>query len=95
MARNPAGLMMVLLSLLTLWGCSDRGRETKLWSNLCTGCHDGRTAPTAGRIREKYRSIGEFSVAVGSRGHRCMEILKNDDALIRKVGLEIGLRDRQ
>ncbi|MEJ2697058.1 MAG: hypothetical protein P8013_10465 [Candidatus Sulfobium sp.] len=85
-------LLIVLLTFAAMSGCS-RKPETKLWSNLCAACHNGKTAPTSDVIRDKYRTTEEFAVAVKARGHRCMNILKNDNSLIRKVAREIGLKD--
>ena len=64
----------------------------KLWSNMCASCHDGKTAPDMESLRLKYVTIDAFTVAVKSRGHQCMNILKNDESLIKKIGREIGLK---
>jgi hypothetical protein len=86
-------LFLALLSFAMTSGCA-RKPETKLWSNLCATCHNGRTAPTADVIRNKYKTTEEFAAAVKVRGHRCMNILKNDNTLIKKVAREIGLKDK-
>jgi hypothetical protein len=67
----------------------------KLWSNMCASCHDGKTAPDMESLRLKYATIEAFTVAVKSRGHRCMNILKNDESLIKKIGREIGLKETE
>ena len=67
----------------------------KLWANMCASCHDGKTAPDMESLRLKYMAIEAFTVAVKSRGHRCMNILKNDESLIKKIGREIGLKDAE
>lgn len=94
MKRNIVFVLLLFLSSVAfIPGCA-RKPETKLWSNLCATCHNGRTAPTADVIRNKYGTTEEFAAAVKARGHRCMNILKNDDSLIRKVAREIGLKEK-
>lgn len=85
-------LLLVLAAAAFISGCAKKP-EPKLWSNLCATCHNGKTAPTADVIRSKYKTTEEFAVAVKARGHRCMNILKNDDSLIKKVAREIGLKE--
>jgi hypothetical protein len=67
----------------------------KLWTNMCASCHDGKTAPDMESLRLKYVTTGAFAAAVRARGHRCMNILKNDESLIKKIGKEIGLKDAE
>ncbi len=67
--------------------------RTQLWPKMCASCHDGNTAISKDAIREKYVTIDLFMEAVLNKGGRCMNILKNDENLIRKVAKEIGLKD--
>ncbi len=81
-----------LLLSLVLPG-SAAGEDRKLWTKLCASCHDGETAPTPVALKEKYGTLDRFHDAVMKKGARCMNILKNDEGLIRKVGLELGLKE--
>jgi hypothetical protein len=67
--------------------------STKLWSRMCESCHDGKTAPDKESLRSKYQTVEAFTTAVRAKGHRCMNILKNDESLIGKIGREIGLKE--
>lgn len=67
--------------------------RTTFWSKMCASCHDGNTAIAKDAIREKYQTIDVFTEAVLKKGGRCMNILKNDEDLIRKVAKEIGLKE--
>ncbi len=67
--------------------------RTQLWSKMCASCHDGNTAISKDAIREKYQTVDVFTEAVLKKGGRCMNILKNDENLIRKVAKEIGLKE--
>ena len=67
--------------------------RTKLWPNMCASCHDGTTAISKDAIREKFQTVDAFTKAVLKKGGRCMNILKNDEDLIRKVAIEIGLKE--
>lgn len=66
--------------------------RTQFWAKMCASCHDGNTAISKEAIREKYRTVSSFSEAVLNKGGRCMNILKNDKKMIRKVAKEIGLK---
>jgi len=83
-----------VLCLITISFASGSNAENnrKLWSHMCASCHDSKTAPDMESLRAKYRTADEFTVAVESRGHRCMNILKNDESLIKKIAKEIGLK---
>ncbi len=71
---------------------SNAESNRKLWNHMCASCHDGKTAPDMEALRVKYQTADAFTVAVRSKGNRCMNILKNDESLIRKIALEIGLK---
>jgi hypothetical protein len=69
--------------------------DTKHWERRCGACHDGETAPDAASLREKYKGVHKFTEAVRRKGGRCMNILKNDETLMKKIALEIGLEEAQ
>ena len=66
--------------------------QTKFWPKMCASCHDGKTAISKEAMREKYQTVSVFSEAVLNKGDRCMNILKNDKKMIKKVANEIGLK---
>ena len=66
--------------------------RTQFWPKMCASCHDGKTAISKEAMREKYQTAAAFSEAVLNKGDRCMNILKNDKKMIKKVANEIGLK---
>jgi len=66
--------------------------RTQFWTKMCASCHDGKTAISKEAMREKYQTAAVFSEAVLKKGDRCMNILKNDRKMIKKVANEIGLK---
>ena len=85
-------VFVLCLTIASFVSSSNAENNRKLWSNMCASCHDGKTAPDMESLRAKYRTVDEFTAAVESKGHRCMNILKNDEALIKKIAKEIGLK---
>jgi len=81
-----------LLTICIIFASAAAVRK-KLWSNMCASCHDGKTAPDVESLMLKYQTVDVFAEAVKSKGHRCMNILKNDEALMKKIGREIGLKE--
>ena len=71
---------------------SDAVTRTQFWPKMCASCHDGKTAISKEAMREKYQTANAFSEAVLNKGDRCMNILKNDKKMIKKVAKEIGLK---
>lgn len=67
-------------------------KRAELWTNMCGSCHDGKTAPDAEWMREHFKNADEFVSAVKGRGSQCMNILKHDETLARKIALEIGIK---
>lgn len=93
-AQALAAVALVLVPVTA--SSADQGGDAKLWSRMCSSCHDGSTAPAASALKEKYPSQEAFSEAVRNKGNRCMNILKNDPGLIEKIAREIGISaDRQ
>lgn len=70
-------------------------KRAELWTNMCESCHNGKTAPDAEWMREHYRTADDFVAAVKGRGKQCMNILKHDEVLARKIAAEIGITDGQ
>ena len=70
-------------------------KRAELWANMCESCHNGKTAPDAEWMREHFRSANDFVAAVKGRGKQCMNILKHDETLARKIAVEIGIKDGQ
>jgi hypothetical protein len=70
-----------------------------MWDRMCEACHDGATVLNGKvvidkeQIKAKYHSLDELVKAVLCEGHPCMNILKHDEKLVRKVGKEIGIRE--
>jgi len=94
--RNLAFIFFAVLFItMSFQPDSHAADSKKLWANMCASCHDGTTAPDMESLRLKYMTIEAFTLAVKSRGHRCMNILKNDESLIKKIGREIGLKDAE
>ena len=69
--------------------------ERPLWSNKCASCHDGKTAPAAEYLVKKYKTVEEFTEAVQTKGHKGMNILKNNVPLIKKIAQELGIKELQ
>jgi hypothetical protein len=98
MIKRVVSISIILLFPL-LAGLSYRSPRISLWERMCEACHDGKTVLN-GRVvmdkdqmRTKYRTIDELVNAVTCEGPPCMNILKHDEKLVRKVGREIGLRE--
>ena len=67
--------------------------RAKLWPKMCASCHDGKTAPDKEALRNKYPAVEDFTAAVLAKGDRCMNILKNDRKLIKRIADEIGIKN--
>lgn len=89
---------MLLIALFGIYLCSifvsnaHAVARTQLWSKMCASCHDGQIAMSKEAMREKYQTVAVFTEAVRNKGDRCMNILKNDKKMIKKVANEIGLK---
>ena len=93
-----AKILFLMLFIAFLFGSSFQPESsalarTQLWVKMCASCHDGNTAISKDAIREKYQTVYIFTEAVLKKGGRCMNILKNDENLIREVAQEIGLKE--
>jgi hypothetical protein len=92
-------LMMILFALPLLAGFSDKTSRISLWERMCESCHDGQTVlngkvvMSKEQIKAKYKTLDELVNAVSCEGPPCMNILKHDKTLVRKVGKELGLKE--
>ena len=69
--------------------------ERVLWLNKCASCHDGKTAPAAESLVEKYMTVEEFTKSVQTKGHKGMNILKSSLPLLKKIAQELGIKESQ
>ncbi|MBI5848731.1 MAG: hypothetical protein HZB31_12460 [Nitrospirae bacterium] len=93
---NSRSIFLMLLTVLPLSSifASDTHAvtRTQFWPKMCASCHDGKTAISKEAMREKHQTVTAFTEAVMNKGDRCMNILKNDKKMIKKVAKEIGLK---
>src|SRR3972149_4875428 len=90
-------IISVFLSGTTLFFSVGNTIATKrtLWLNKCASCHDGKTAPPAESLVEKYKTIEDFTNAVQTKGHKGMNILKSSLPLLKKIAQELGIKESQ
>jgi hypothetical protein len=87
--------LLFALSLSAL-SCS-KSQSLSLWDRHCAACHDGKTVldgkvvPDKEQIKEKYKTLDEFTGAC-SNSPSCMNIVKHEKGLLLEVGSEIGLK---
>ncbi len=92
-------VIVVLLVIPLLAGFTDKAPRITLWERMCESCHDGQTVLNGKvvinkeQIKSKYKSLDDLVNAVSCEGPPCMNILKHDESLVRKVGRELGLKD--
>ena len=97
MRRNI--LIGIVCAFPLLVGFSDRNQHNSLWERMCGACHDGKTVLNGKvvidreQIKAKYETIDDLVAAVSCEGAPCMNILKHDEKLVRKVGKELGIKD--
>ncbi len=97
--RIKAMLLVVILTLPLLTGFSDKAPRISLWERMCESCHDGQTVLNGKvvisreQIKAKYKTLDDLVNAVSCEGPPCMNILKHDEKLVRKVGRELGLKN--
>jgi hypothetical protein len=66
---------------------------------MCGACHDGQTVLNGKvvidreQIKAKYKTLDDLVKAVSCEGAPCMNILKHDERLVRRVGKELGMKD--
>ncbi len=92
-------LFFMIMSFPILTGFASKTKQISLWERMCDACHDGSTVLNGKvvidkqQMRAKYKTVDELVKAVTCEGHPCMNILKHDEMLVRKVGKEIGLKE--
>ncbi len=97
MIKKVMSIIIILLFPL-LAGLSYRSTRISLWDRMCEACHDGSTVLNGKvvidkeQMKAKYSSIDELVQAVTCEAPPCMNILKHDEKLVRKVGKEIGIK---
>ncbi len=98
MSKKAVSIIIILLFPL-LSGLSYRSTRISMWERMCEACHDGSTVLNGKvvidkeQIKTKYRTIDELVKGVTCEGPPCMNILKHDEKLVRKVGKEIGIKE--
>lgn len=94
MKKAVLGLSITLL----LAGAVSNAFAISLWERHCAACHDGKTVLNSKvvsdreQIKAKYATVEDLAKAVTCDGPPCMNILKHDETLIKKVGRELGLK---
>jgi hypothetical protein len=93
--------IFVVLLFPLLAGFTSRSERHSLWERMCEACHDGETVLNGKvvmdktQMKAKYHTLDELVNAVTCQAPPCMNILKHDEKLVRKVGKEIGIREAQ
>ncbi len=97
--RSRAALIFTVLLFPLLTGFTSQKSGISLWERMCEACHDGSTVLNGKvvidkkQMKEKYKTVDELVKAVTCEGPPCMNILKHDEKLVKRVGKEIGLRN--
>jgi len=96
MRRAVSFIIILLFPLLA--APSYRSPRISMWERMCEACHDGSTVLNGKvvmdkeQMKAKYHTLDELVKAVTCEGPPCMNILKHDEKLVRKVGKEIGIK---
>ncbi len=91
--------IIIILAFPLLLGLNGNTSRVGLWERMCGACHDGKTVLNGkvvidkGQIKAKYKTLDDLVNAVSCEGAPCMNILKHDEKLVRRVGRELGMRD--
>lgn len=97
--KTTALRIIIVLLFPLLVGFTSKTQGIGLWERMCEACHDGKTVLNGSvvidkeQIRTKYRTLDELVDAVTCKAPPCMNILKHDEKLVRKVGKEIGIKE--
>ena len=91
--------LSLMLTATTLVLCSACHRErVSLWERMCESCHDGSTVLNGKVVIDRKEMTAKFKTqddlvrAVTCGAPPCMNILKHDEGLVRKVGAELGIK---
>jgi hypothetical protein len=99
MIKRAVSIIIILL-FPVLSGLSYKSSRVSLWERMCEACHDGSTVLNGKvvidkeQMKTKYRTLDELVNAVTCEAPPCMNILKHDEKLVRKVGEEIGIGEK-
>jgi hypothetical protein len=63
------------------------------WMQLCASCHNGARAVEVEQIRRRYRTLSAFAQAVKVKDGNCLAIMRDDDALMRRVASGMNLEE--
>ncbi len=97
--KTPVLRIIIVLLFPLLVSFTSKTQRIGLWERMCEACHDGKTVLNGNvvidkeQIRAKYRTLDELVDAVTCKAPPCMNILKHDEKLVRKVGKEIGIKE--
>jgi hypothetical protein len=58
----------------------------------CKGCHNGKLAPNAKELKEKYVTVDKLVAAAKSSGNSSMESMKKNESRLRKAAKNINLK---
>jgi hypothetical protein len=58
----------------------------------CKGCHNGKLAPDAKELKEKYATADKLVAAAKSSENPLMESIKKNEKLLREAAKDIGLK---
>lgn len=87
-------IITILVSFaLVLFSQDTFAQKRKLWTNMCASCHDGQSAPAADALKKKHPTTEKFSEAVGRKASPCMNIVRGNPNLIKKIAKEIGIEE--
>lgn len=89
-------ILIIVLALGIALGAACQAERPGMWELKCSACHDGATklngqvVPDREQLKAEYKSLDAF-VESCTGAPPCMNILKHDKALLREVGVEIGI----
>ncbi len=95
-ATITKGTVLFLFILALLVSCKKPVPITE-WERKCVACHDGQTilngrvVPDKEQLKAKYQTLEAF-VDSCDGSPACMNILKHDKELFKKIGEELGLK---
>jgi hypothetical protein len=58
----------------------------------CKGCHNGKLAPDAKELKDKYNTADRLVAVAGKSGDPLMEGVKKNEKLLREAAKDIGLK---
>lgn len=88
---------IVFIAALLVFTAGCQYERVSMWELKCESCHDGKSIidgevlSSKQEMMEMYKGLEEF-VDTCNDAPDCMNILKHDKDLFRKVGVELGLK---